>query len=100
MYVDIILGLVSENPKEMYGQVRVYKKPKPHHEYIMTVDTAEGKGMDYSTFTIFDIHDGDYFEQVCTFRDNLISPMLLPDICAKYGKLYNDAMIIVENNNK
>ena len=28
------------------------------------------------------------------------SPMLLPDICAKYGKLYNDALIIVENNNQ
>ena len=35
-----------------------------------------------------------------TFRDNMISPMLLPDICAKYGKLYNDALIIVENNNQ
>ena len=96
----IILGLVSESPQELYGQVRVYKKPKPHHEYIMTVDVAEGKGMDYSTFTIFDIHHGDYFEQVATFRDNLISLMLLPDICAKYGKLYNDALIIVENNNQ
>ena len=85
---------------ELYGNVRVYKKPKPHHEYIMTVDTAEGKGMDYSTFTIFDIHDGNMFEQVATFRDNLISPMLLPDICSKYGKLYNDALIIVENNNQ
>jgi hypothetical protein len=97
---NIILGLVSESPIELYGQVRVFKKPKPHHEYIMTVDVAEGKGMDYSTFTIFDIHDGNLFEQVCTFRDNMISPMLLPDICAKYGKLYNDALIIVENNNQ
>ena len=51
-------------------------------------------------FTIFDIHNGNMFEQVCTFRDNMISPMLLPDICAKYGKLYNDALIIVENNNQ
>ena len=97
---NIILGLVSENPMELYGSTRIYKKPKPHHEYIMTVDTAEGKGMDYSTFTIFDIHDGNMFEQVATFRDNMISPMLLPDICAKYGKLYNDALIIVENNNQ
>ena len=55
---NIILGLTSENPMELYGNVRVYKKPKPHHEYIMTVDVAQGKGMDYSTFTIFDIHDG------------------------------------------
>ena len=97
---NIILGLTSENPMELYGNVRVYKKPKPHHEYIMTVDVAQGKGMDYSTFTIFDIHDGNMFEQVCTMRDNMISPMLLPDICAKYGKLYNDALIIVENNDQ
>ena len=97
---NIILGLTSENPMELYGNVRVYKKPKPHHEYIMTVDVAQGKGMDYSTFTIFDIHDGNMFEQVCTMRDNMISPMLLPDICAKYGKLYNDCLIIVENNDQ
>ena len=97
---NIILGLTSENPMELYGNVRVYKKPKPHHEYIMTVDVAQGKGMDYSTFTIFDIHDGNMFEQVCTMRDNMISPMLLPDICAKYGKLYNDALIIVEITTK
>ena len=97
---NVILGLMSETPQELYGQVRVYKKPKPHHEYIMTVDVAEGKGLDYSTFTIFDIHNGNLFEQVCTFRDNMISPMLLPDVCAKYGKLYNDALIIVENNNQ
>ena len=63
---NVILGLVSENPHgNVWSSTRVYKKPKPHHEYIMTVDTAEGKGMDYSTFTIFDIHDGNMFEQVC-----------------------------------
>ena len=49
---NVILGLVSENPSELYGQVRVYKKPKPHHEYIMTVDVAEGKGMDLSLIHI------------------------------------------------
>ena len=34
------------------------------------------------------------------FRDNNISPMLLPDMCYKYARLYNEAYIIVESNDQ
>ena len=65
----------------------------------MTVDVAKGRGRDYSTFTIIDIST-DPFEQVCVFRDNNISPMLLPDLIYKYARMYNDAYIIVESNDQ
>ena len=65
----------------------------------MTVDVAKGRGQDYSTFTIIDIST-DPFEQVCVFRDNNISPMLLPDLIYKYARMYNDAYIIVESNDQ
>jgi len=97
---DCLLGLTSLNPEEMYGQVKVYKRPEENHSYVMTVDVAEGKGLDYSTFSVFDVTDSERFEQVCVMRDNTLSPMLLPDICSKFGKLYNTALIIVENNNQ
>jgi hypothetical protein len=63
----------------------------------MTVDVSKGRGQDYSTFSIFDITTG-LFEQVVTFRDNMISPMIFPDIIVKVAKQYNDALVIIENN--
>ena len=58
----------------------------------MTVDVAKGRGQDYSTFTIIDV-SVDPFEQVAVFRDNNISPMLLPDITYKYATIYNEAYL-------
>jgi hypothetical protein len=63
----------------------------------MTVDVSKGRGQDYSTFSIFDITTG-LFEQVVTFRDNMISPMIFPDVIVKVAKQYNDALVIIENN--
>jgi hypothetical protein len=53
--------------------------------------------MDYSTFSVFDV-SVQPFKQVATFRDNMLSPMLLPDMVNKYVKPYNEALVIVENN--
>jgi hypothetical protein len=65
----------------------------------MTVDVSMGRGQDYSTFTVFDITQQP-FEQVATYRDNIISPLLFPDIIAKYATAYNKALVIIENNNE
>tara|TARA_B100001964_G_scaffold216531_1_gene255846 strand:- start:1146 stop:1823 length:678 start_codon:yes stop_codon:yes gene_type:complete len=65
----------------------------------MTVDVAKGRGQDYSTFNIIDI-TARPFEQVCTFRDNNISPMLLPDLIYKYANHYNKAYVIIESNDQ
>ena len=79
--------------------VSIYKEPIQGHTYVMTVDVAKGRGQDYSTFTIIDITT-DTFEQVGTFRDNNISPMLLPDLIYKWANSYNEAYIIVESNDQ
>ena len=63
----------------------------------MSVDVAKGRGQDYSTFTIIDV-SVEPFKQVCVFRDNNISPMLLPDIVYKYAKTYNEAYVLIESN--
>ena len=61
------------------------------------MDVAKGRGQDYSTFNVIDVST-EPFEQVCVFRDNNISPMLLPDIVYKYAKTYNDAYVLIESN--
>ena len=65
----------------------------------MCCDVAKGRGIDFSTFSIFDVSSKP-FKQVATFRNYLISPLLFPDLIAKYGKAYNDATVIIENNNE
>ena len=77
----------------------MYEKPNEDHTYVMTCDVAKGRGMDYSTFSIFDI-SAKPFKQVATFRNSLISPLLYPDLISKYGRAYNDATVIIENNNE
>ena len=58
---------------------------------------SKGRGIDYSTFTIFDVSTKP-FKQVATYRDNMVSPMLFPDIINKYASAYNNALVIIENN--
>ncbi len=94
-----LLAQKAVDPIEYKENIYVYKKPIEKHDYIMTVDVAKGRGQDYSTFTIIDI-SVEPFEQVCVFRDNNISPMLLPDLVYKYARTYNDAYIIVESNDQ
>ena len=65
----------------------------------MTVDVARGRGQDYSTFSIFDISEKP-FKQVAIYRDNMISPLLFPDIIERYARLYNDCLVIIENNDQ
>ena len=75
----------------------VYERPQSGHNYVTTVDVSQGRGIDYSTFSIFDVTTKP-FKQVATFRDNMISPMLFPDIINKYVRPYNESLVIIENN--
>ncbi len=81
------------------GDLLIYEEPLTGHEYIMTVDVARGRGQDYSTFNLIDISVRP-FKQVAVYRNNTISPLLFPNIIYKYGKLYNDAYVIVESNDQ
>jgi hypothetical protein len=63
----------------------------------MLVDVAKGRGQDYSTFNIIDTSVSP-FRQVVTYRDNLISPLLFPDVIYKYANMYNKALVVIENN--
>jgi len=92
-----LLGLTSrESIKQQYG-IKHYIEPIEDHAYIMTVDVSKGRGQDYSTFSVFDITQ-EPFKQVCTFRDNLISPLIFPELIVRAAKIYNEAVVVIENN--
>ena len=94
-----LLSLKAMNPARIMesGDCLVYDEPRKDSVYVMCVDVAKGRGQDYSTFSVIDISSRP-FKQVAVYRNNLISPMLFPDIIYKYAMLYNEAYVIIENN--
>jgi hypothetical protein len=96
---DKLLQLRASLPEYTQGSINVYEKPKEDHNYMCFVDVAKGRGMDYSTFNIIDV-SAQPFKQVAVYRDNLISPLLLPDIIYKYAKVYNNAYVVIESNDQ
>ena len=77
--------------------LKVYDYPEDGHEYVMTVDSGEGLGMDYSALSVFDVTEYPY-KQVAVYRDNEISHLIYPNVIYKIGKMYNDAYTLFELN--
>lgn len=75
----------------------IYEEPKKGHIYTITVDVARGIGKDYSAFTVIDSSVSPY-RLVAKYRNNLIPPLVFPNIIESVGRLYNDAWILVEVN--
>ena len=96
---ETLLNLRANPPKKLLesGDLKVYDETQPKHDYIITVDVAKGRGLDYSTFSVIDVTTRP-FKQVAVYRNNRISPILFPDIIYKIAKAYNDAYVIVESN--
>ena len=98
---ETLLSFRASNPKEILegGDLLIYDRPNKDHDYIMTVDVSKGRGQDYSTATVIDISVRP-FKQVAVYRNNTISPILLPNIIYKYAKLYNEAYVVIESNDQ
>jgi len=98
---ETLMKLKAKNPIEALegGKLLVYEKTVKDHAYIMTVDVAKGRGQDYSTFTIIDISTSP-FRQVAVYRNNVISPILYPNIIYKFAKVYNNAYVVIEANDQ
>jgi len=91
-------ALVKREPRMMMDNgLKQYEKPQHKHRYVMVVDTAEGKGLDYSAFQVIDVTKLP-FKQVCAFRSNTLTPVEYADVVFNIGKHYFDASILVELN--
>ena len=74
-----------------------YEQAEKDKQYVITADVARGKGLDYSTFTVFDISEMPY-KQIAVFRDNFIGPIDFASVLHRVGLIYNTAGILVEIN--
>lgn len=77
--------------------LKMYENPSKLNSYACVVDVSRGKGLDYSAFSIFDVTHMPY-KQVCTYRNNLITPVDYADIIQRVCKSYNNAAVLVEIN--
>lgn len=77
------------------SKILIYEEPMPGHKYVMGVDTAK-EGADFTGVQIFDTTDLN-FRQVASAKLK-IDYMLLPELLNEYGLRFNQALIIVENN--
>ena len=89
--------LRSIPPEASNPDTRIFKQPAEGRQYVTVVDTARGVQGDYSAFVIFDVSELPY-RVVASYRNNMISPLLYPNIVYQLSKHYNRAYILVETN--
>ena len=74
---------------------REYVAPDPTHTYVLCVDTATGQGLDYSSFSIFDITQMPYQIAAC-YANNTIATMEYPRVIMEYATKFHMPWILVE----
>lgn len=95
--INVLLGIQASKPLKEQYDVKYYEEPKKEHNYILCADVSKGRGLDYSTFSVIDVSN-EPFRQVCTYRNNTVSPLLFPEYIIRAAKTYNNATVIIENN--
>lgn len=80
------------------GLFLIYEYPEKGAMYILGVDTAKGTARDYSVIQVLKITDEFDIKQVATYRNNTISPYDFSQICIEISQYYNEAYLMVENN--
>lgn len=89
--------LRSIKPIAQNSDTRIFAHPEPNRQYVTIVDTARGVQGDYSALVVFDVSELPY-KIVATYRNNMISPLLYPNIVFQLSKHYNMSYILVETN--
>jgi hypothetical protein len=89
--------LVHQIPLTFKDGLSLYQQPTANHNYVCIVDVSRGKGLDYSAFNIVDVTTMPY-QQVCVYRNNMITPMDFAEVIYRLAKAFNNASILVEIN--
>lgn len=90
-------NLVIRTPIAEQGGLKMYERPEEGHTYVLIADVSRGKGLDYSAFSVMDVTSMPY-KQVCTFRDNMVTPIDYAQIIHQIVKNYRDAYVLIEIN--
>ena len=88
-------GVNNEYYTKYNNRMRVWKDPEPFYDYAIGVDTALGRGRDYSAAQIINMYNG---EVVAEFYSNKTPINDFAAILNAVGLYYNMANIVVERN--
>lgn len=94
---SVLKTLASLQPEFNLDDVQVFDSPLPEHKYVLVADASRGKGLDYNACSIIDITKIPYV-QVAVYRNNKSSPAEYAGIIYRLSKYYNEANVLVENN--
>jgi len=89
--------MVHQEPLVVKEGLYQYVLPEKTHRYAMVCDVSRGKGLDYSAFQLMDVTKMPY-NQVCSFRDNSVTPADFAAIIHRSAVAYNNASVLVEIN--
>ena len=89
--------MTYEEPLSSNAGLDIYEEPVEGNQYVMTVDVARGLTKDYSAFLVFDTTTIPY-QIVAKYRNNIIKPMLFPNVIHQVATSYNHAYIMAEVN--
>lgn len=89
--------LRSVSPTLSNPDTKIFAQPVPGRQYFTVVDTARGVEGDYSAFVVFDVSELPY-RVVASYKNNMISPLMYPNIVFQLSKHYNSAYVLVETN--
>lgn len=92
-------GLTIYNPIEYRDDdnFKIYEYPKKNNTYVLIADVGEGVGLDSSTCQIINITE-ETWVQSAVYENNKIQTDNFPAVIERFALMYNDALVIGENN--
>ena len=103
---SVIDGVILEEYRETHVQdplekrgidsnLWVWQPPNYTKDYVLSADVSRGDGTDYSAFHVMEIES---MEQVAEYKGR-ISTKDFGNLCVNVATEYNNALLVVENNN-
>jgi len=91
----------TQEPKFVFdeGKYLLWDEPSSDGIYIVSVDTSEGVGADYSVIQVFDYRDLTNIKQVATYCDNNISPYNFTEKVYEILQHWGNPLACIERNN-
>lgn len=85
-------------PVKFNHNLLIYEHPIKGYKYVIGCDSGKGIGSDYSVLQILRIDAHNNVKQVAMYRCNTISYENFAQITVSLAKYYNDAFLMIENN--
>ena len=92
-----ILAFIDPLSKHYDSALSVYEEPQPGRHYFLVADVSRGVGIDASAFLVYDVTEMPY-KVVASYKNNLIEPILYPEIIYQVAKSYSEAFVMIEIN--